>query len=71
MPSLREKVEGPAAIRDALQALAWYAERRNYLPPAGGGSYDALTATDSYDGEGPGARARAALERLDAVRTGR
>jgi hypothetical protein len=49
-------------------ALAWYAERRNYRPPAGG-DYDTplggyAEVADSFDGEGAGARARAALAGL-------
>lgn len=53
---------------DARAALAWYAERRNYRNGSGdkdcvtvGEGLCALHARDSYDGEGPGARARSAL----------
>lgn len=48
------------------EALEWYAERRNYLPAAPSGTIVSdpagwVATVDSYDGKGPGARARAAL----------
>lgn len=50
--------EEVAALREAL---AWYAEPRNYLPAGGEHHYDALVSRDAYDSVGPGARARSAL----------
>lgn len=57
--------EAAEARADKLaEALAWYAERRNYMPPAGitrpiPGVW--IFEHDAFDGEGPGSRARAAL----------
>lgn len=53
---LREQLDA------AMTALKWYAERRNYTPPAGMTVGGIVTARDGYDGGGPGARARAALK---------
>lgn len=63
----RERAEAAeAALADMRRALEWYAERRNYVPPAGSNpAYDLRTGwvgtQDAFDGEGPGARARSAL----------
>jgi hypothetical protein len=50
---------------DLADALRWYADRRNYVPAAPPATKppEHLMATDAFDGEGPGARARAALDR--------
>ena len=53
--------------RRLRRALEWYAERRNYLPPAGSNpAYDVRAGwratQDAFDDEGPGARAREALK---------
>lgn len=68
-----------AALRDLVaqadelrRTVEWYAERRNYMPPAGkhgdGLVEQWIFEHDGFDGEGPGARARAALARLDGAR---
>lgn len=52
-----------AQVETLREALRFYADRRNYRPAAGSGdSYDAMVARDSYDGLGPGTRARTTLE---------
>ena len=48
------------------RTLSYYAERRNYRPPAGNTTHDIplggwMERNDSYDGDGAGARARKAL----------
>jgi hypothetical protein len=53
-------------LEAANRALAYYAERRNYRPPAGNTTHDVplggwMERQDSYDGDGAGARARAVL----------
>jgi len=53
-------------IEELERALSYYAERRNYRPPAGNTTHDIplggwMERNDSYDGDGAGARAREAL----------
>lgn len=69
--SWNEEIRAVEADRDRLArrvaeleaALRWYGERRNYVPAAPPATPPPkhLMATDAWDGEGPGARARAAL----------
>lgn len=65
-----EALDAAVADRDRLtEALEWYAEQRNYLPPAGVEPYDALMARDAFDEIGrPGARARAVLAIVSEAR---
>lgn len=55
----------PVRAREAelVRALEWYAERRNYVPagPPAASPPKHLMERDAWDGNGPGARARAAL----------
>ena len=53
-------------IEDLERTLQYYAQRRNYRPPAGNTTHDVplggwMERNDSYDGDGAGARARKAL----------
>lgn len=57
------------ALDDLVDALTYYAERRNHTTRSEDG-LPMLWWNDSYDDAGPGARARAALARLDEVRNG-
>jgi hypothetical protein len=59
---------------DYADTLRWYGERRNYLPPAGSETSIVspegwVGSQDSFDGNGPGARARAALDRHTKAHT--
>jgi len=61
-----EEIGLPAALDAVVKfrdALKWYAERRNYVPaaPPAVAAPKYLIETDGWDGQGPGARARAAL----------
>ena len=70
LSSLRAEILAAEADRDRLaEAMEWYAEQRNYLPPAGVEPYDALMARDAFDDVGrPGARARAVLAIVSEAR---
>ena len=75
--SLAENEAARAALRDLVaqadelrRTVEWYAERRNYVPaaPPVVNPPKHLMDTDAWDGEGPGARARSVLARLDGAR---
>ena len=60
-----ENLETPAAVREALAVLAWYADEKNWESSDTSFFYGCKIALD-----GCGRRARAALARLDETRKG-
>lgn len=64
LTGLPETPDVPAAVREALAVLAWYADEKNWERPSVRVSSLSKAAFEE------GARARAALARLDETRKG-